>query len=202
MEVDMKEVKAAAKELNTLKLATKKVKLVGLTNADFINDFLKTVETIPEEKEVEIPRGVANMYNKLVEQLKEPTKEEVKEECPVFMKGWDVDNKDCQGCEEQYPDDYKKCKEACKVVEEKPKKKKATAKKSSVEKTAWGHVVGKQAGDIDTLIIEGQSTLAEIAEKLSIKVSRVKSHTYHLTKKKGVEISIDADGKVSGKKAA
>ena len=74
-----------------------------------------------------------------------------------------------------------------------PVKKEKSAKKSSTERTEWGHAVGSQAGNIDEVLLAniGKSITCEtIAKKAKVSNGRVQLHVNHLIKEKGATIVI------------
>ena len=60
-EIDTKELKHIAKELNSSGLLPKKIKIVGSSNEQLLKDFSEAVEKLPED--TEIPALIATFYN-------------------------------------------------------------------------------------------------------------------------------------------
>jgi hypothetical protein len=207
LKVDRKEVIKMASTLNSLDLSKKKVKVVAIKTVALVEQFLEAVEAIPKDKEADLDEKVAKYYNLLAGQLEsdgDVDKEEKdaedaeKEVCPVFKKEWDPENSDCASCKDSYPDDYTECQAACEAKTNKETKK-ATKKKSTVTKTALGHRAGTQAGDIDELILSEVLTVEEMAEKLDLTATRIKSHFYYLVKEKRAELTYAKNGKLTVK---
>lgn len=153
VKVELVKLKTIGKELNEWGGSEKKVKLVAIKREKMIEAFMVAVESVPEDQEAQIPVNVATLYNDLSAQLQgspepgsesnEDDKSGVAEEvagetsedgCPVFKKGWDVNNADCQACEKGFPDEYEICKTACTIPGETPKKAKK-ARKPKGERT-------------------------------------------------------------------
>lgn len=65
--------------------------------------------------------------------------------------------------------------------------------------SVYGHREGTQAAKIDTLF-EAGTTIENAAKVVGVKQSRIKSHLYHLQKKKNLAIEVDNNGvyKVKG----
>ena len=129
------DIQKMAGALNKTKLV-KNIKTVAIKRDDLIELFLKGVESVPPDKEVELPKEIATFYNALVGKLegddkevgklKKPAEtkpeEEAPDECPVFKKGWKENNEECQTCLKDFPDDYKECMEACQQKAKEPSK--------------------------------------------------------------------------------
>ena len=166
-------IQKMAGALNKTKLV-KNIKTVAIKRDDLIELFLKGVESVPPDKEVELPKEIATFYNDLVEKLEgtkekstksektpEPAEEENPDECPVFKKGWKENNEECQTCLKDFPDDYKECMEACQQKAKelsKGKKKVASKKELSIRYTRI------DAFHDAVLSIKGNSSLESIAE--------------------------------------
>jgi hypothetical protein len=131
LKVEMKELREMAKMLNESKLVKDTIRVNGVKKAAAIESFMKGVEAVSDKDEAKLDPRVATFYNSLTAQLEGivpeevPVAEEDKEECPVFKKGWDPENSDCQVCEKDFPDDYTECEKAVKTKPVKgPKEKK------------------------------------------------------------------------------
>ena len=172
LEVKFGVIQKMAGALNKTKLV-KNIKTVAIKRDDLIELFLKGVESVPPDKEVELPKEIATFYNDLVEKLEgtkeeftksektpEPAEEENPDECPVFKKGWKENNEECQTCLKDFPDDYKECMEVClePAKEKKEKKRVASKKESSIRYTRI------DAFHDAVLSIKGNSSLESIAE--------------------------------------
>jgi len=58
----------AIKAVNDSGLATKKARTVGKIDV-LVEDFLSTVETVPQEKEAQLPAAVVELFNELIDKL-------------------------------------------------------------------------------------------------------------------------------------
>jgi len=70
--------------------------------------------------------------------------------------------------------------------------------KSNAKKTEFGHKVGSQAAIIDAVFLKyvGKNVaLATIVEQTNLSESRIKSHVYHLIKKRKLSIDIESSNK-------
>jgi hypothetical protein len=64
--------------------------------------------------------------------------------------------------------------------------KQSTTTAKTDNKSRYGHRTGTQAAALDDLFFKG--TLKNAAETTGSSIGRVKSHMYHLTKKRGLKI--------------
>jgi hypothetical protein len=68
-EVNIKELKEACKDLNDSGLLKNKLRMVGLSNAVLLKSFTDAIEAITDENEdVDIPNGIAEFYNSLLDE--------------------------------------------------------------------------------------------------------------------------------------
>lgn len=154
---------------NIIPLIQKKIKTVEVKDAELIEIFLKTCESIPDDLEKYIPDSVSDVYNALVE---EEEKLEAEKKAPIAEK------------------------KPVKIAKPEKVKEKVAVKRlstPSVNKTIFGHRIGKGSGTIDTMLLEGKPlTLKEIAEKLSTTELRVYMHVCELPSK-GANVIVETD---------
>ena len=166
MNMDKKKVLEASKALNGLDLATFKIKVVAVNTLEMTRQFMAAVESIPEDKEKDIPDEVGAVFNDLRDEeeagtLVLPADPNAPE--PAAEEGETAE-------EEAEPETQKKDKKKDKKKADKKAEPKADGekKKSNLpvrEKNKWGHVVGTMSDAIDQMIAKN-ATKEEIVKKL------------------------------------
>ena len=166
------------------------------------DDSEDTPEEVEEEAEVEKEVEEEAEVEKEVEGEVEESKDDVTSDCPTFKTGWDKEEKDCQDCEEEYPEEYKVCKKATKDKKKEDKdKEKGGTKKAKGKRTRYGHVAGSMNEDIDNMLWKGAKRPAIV--KVLIKKhgrsdrlagNKVTGHIAHLKANRGVVVTEDKKG--------
>jgi len=177
-EIDMGGLREAVTALNNTTLLEAKIKVVGLSKKVMIGQFADGVETIAKDgKDGELPEVVKQFYNNI---FRDELQSEGGGEAPPETET-DPDPGEDKPAEEKdtKPDEKKKDKPPAKKKDPKPK-------------SRYGHVLNSQAGNMDDLFFKG-AKLAEIAEKVGVKVGRVRGHLNHLRKDKELTIN-EIDG--------
>jgi hypothetical protein len=134
--VKFSEVRKAANEFNETGLGENRIKTIAVKKKDLFESFMAAVESTEEGDEEKIPEDITALYNEMSKQLNDGEKEE----CPVYEKGWNPENKDCKACLEDFPGEYGSCEKATKKKSTQPKKAKSKKEKRtpSVEKKLAG----------------------------------------------------------------
>ena len=160
-----------------------------------------------EEKEAEVEEEVEKEDEVEVEAEEEAEVEEedskvdeVSSDCPTFKSGWDKEEKDCQDCEDEYPEEYKVCKKATKA-KKKAEKEKGGSKKPKGKRTRYGHVTGSMNEDIDNMLWKGAKRAAIVkvlmkkhgrSERLA--GNKVTGHIAHLKANRSVVVTENDKG--------
>jgi len=192
--INMKELKQAVTELNEAGVLDKKIKIVGVGKDDLAAAFEEAVNGLDDEKAEKLTAFTIDFFNNNFgedENTEEGGVEASDEE--------ETDGEESEGEEEpeeeSEPEEEEKPKKAAKKEKAKkaPKEKKEKKSKEPVEKSRYGHTVGSQAALIDDAIFEG-GTMQEMMEATGLSKARIKSHIYHLEKKKGIVIKTTGEG--------
>ena len=219
-DVTFKELKVAVSELNNSELLEAKIKVVGIKGEDCMGLFLDAIDSIHKDDMPNVPESVQEFYNNLSDELLNDSKggvrdgkkskvtaskktkkvkedevdptEGIESECPVFGKGWDDSEEDCQECKTDFPKEYEACKTVCtKAKEDKGAKKDKikTSRKQKGKRSRYGQMPKSQVAFVDDMLWEGNTVKDMVAFlvktfKRDEKVAsgRVTSHIARLVK--------------------
>ena len=156
--MEKKKLLELAKQLNGLAdddgnaLASKKVKVVGVSDDKLKASFLDACESIPEEKEELIPDDISDAYNEIIkddprEEVKETKEEEAK---PTPKKRTEAKEKETKNT--QTSKDPAKAKDKTAINKGEAKKEE---KKTTKSKDEYGHTAGSMAAHINLMLKKG-----------------------------------------------
>ena len=187
-EINVKELKAAIKELNDTGFLRKRLKTIG-TTVDLATNFGKAIDGLDDTIQKNLPGGVCEMYNSLFD-------DEKVEENDVEEDDSEEDDSEEDVEEDDVP--IKPIKKEKKSKEEKPVKEKKTPPKRDPDapKAVYGSGLESQAGKIEEMIAKGKSTIDQIVEKTGATKSRIKSHIKYLRDKKELDVVEDVKTKI------
>jgi len=156
--MEKKKLLELAKQLNGLvdddgnALASKKVKVVGISDDKLKESFLDACESIPQEKEGLIPDDISDAYNEMIkddprEEVKETKEEEAK---PTPKKRTEAKAKETKNTQTSKDPAKAKDKPAINKGEAKKEEKKTTKSKDE-----YGHTAGSMAAHINLMLKKG-----------------------------------------------
>lgn len=163
--MEKKKLLELAKQLNGLAdddgnaLASKKVKVVGISDDKLKASFLDACESIPEEKEGLIPDEISDAYNEIIkedprEELKEETEEEKEESKPTPKKKSEAQEKETKSKDKPVASKNAATPSKAKTSAKKEETAKAD-KKATKSKDEYGHTAGSMAAHINLMLKKG-----------------------------------------------
>ena len=162
--MEKKKLLELAKQLNGLvdddgnALASKKVKVVGISDDKLKASFLDACESIPEEKEGLIPDEISDAYNEIIkddprEEAKEEKEEEKEETKPTPKKKTETKEKETKSKDK--PAASKNATIPSKAKTSAKKEEAKADKKATKSKDEYGHTAGSMAAHINLMLKKG-----------------------------------------------
>lgn len=173
-EVKFADLKKAVKEINSLKIeGVETIRTVGIKREKMEDLFLSAIDAASEAGvEEELSDLVIDTNNAILDIREGVDSEEKPEEAP-----------------EEAPEEKPEEKPAKEKAAKKPAKKKEPA-----ERSCYGHIKGKQSGNIDEALKKG-GTVDEICEFAGVKRPRFMGHLKYLRDTCGLTVVFKADKK-------
>lgn len=155
--MEKKKLLELAKQLNGLvdddgnALASKKVKVVGISDDKLKASFLDACESIPEEKEGLIPDEISDAYNEIIKD--DPREEEKEETKPTPKKKTETKEKETKSKDK--PAASKNATIPSKAKTSAKKEEAKADKKATKSKDEYGHTAGSMAAHINLMLKKG-----------------------------------------------
>jgi len=107
--IEFERLEEAVKALNDSELSEKQIALdEGVDPNKLLAHFVDAAEAVPFEKEGKLPDVVVSLYNEISDEV---TVAAATDECEMYGTGWNPKLKECKQCQEDYPNEFEKCKE-------------------------------------------------------------------------------------------
>jgi len=164
-------LKDAVKALNDSGIIDPKINVVGKSKEKLIEEFRSFINAFPEDRDEEIPQIVADFYNEYIAEEPVPEEEKTTMKKEKESKKKKKEEKVPKPKERVVPEEGKS-----KAREKADEKKQAAKEKKMVNTNDFGAREGCQTFTIDALLVNGKSTLKQLADAAETTLTRIRSH--------------------------